>query len=86
VAWKVLRLPARSLVPSFGPALAAGAGVALAAGAVRLWVPGSDLVLLVAGVLAGAAGGLLALRLVDRSFLPEVLELVRLRRRSPASP
>jgi O-antigen/teichoic acid export membrane protein len=86
VAWRVLRLPARSLVPSFGPALAAGVGVALAAGAVRLWLPGSNLVLLVAGVLAGAAGGLLALRLVDRSFVPEVLELIRLRRRSPAPP
>jgi PST family polysaccharide transporter len=86
VAWRVLRLPARSLGPSFGPALAVGMGVFLGAGAVRLWLPGSDVVLLVTGVIVGAAGGFLALRIVDRTFVPEVLELIRLRRSPTPDP
>jgi lipopolysaccharide exporter len=77
VAWRVLRLPARSVIPTFGPALAAGMGTAAGALAVRLWLPGDDLVRLAAATAAGAVTGAAALWLADRRFIPEIWALLR---------
>ena len=87
VAWRVLGLSGRSLLPTFGPALAAGLGTAAGALAVRLWLPGDDLVRLVAASAAGAATGASSLWISDRRFIPEVWSLVRpARTREPSGP
>jgi lipopolysaccharide exporter len=83
VASRVLGLPPGRLVAALAPALALGAGVALGAGAVRLWFPGPDAVRLVVAVLAGAVGGLAMLRILAREFLPDVQALLRAGRMRP---
>jgi lipopolysaccharide exporter len=65
------------------PAAALGVGVVLFAGAVRVWMPGSDLLRLVAAVAAGAAGGLALMWLADRDFVRRLRILLR-RGGSPA--
>jgi lipopolysaccharide exporter len=79
VACRILGLPPARLAVALIPALAVGAGVAFGAGGVRLWVPGSEAVRLVAAVLAGGLGGIAALRLGARDFLPDVRSLFRRR-------
>jgi PST family polysaccharide transporter len=77
VACRILGIPPARLAAALIPALAVGAGVALGAGAVRLWVPGSEAVRLVAAVLAGGLGAIAALRLRAQDFLPDVRSLLR---------
>ena len=67
------------------PALAVGVGVAVGAGAVRLWLPGSDVVRLAAAVAAGGVCAFVAVWLADRDFLRDSWRLVRRRpSRAPA--
>jgi lipopolysaccharide exporter len=79
-----LAITPRSLLAAARPGLAAAAGVAVGAGAVRLGWSGLTAGPLVAGLAAGAAGGLLFLRLFAAGALTEVrgaLGLGRLRRK-----
>jgi lipopolysaccharide exporter len=70
---RVLKLGVRDITSAVTPAVAAAAGVAAGAGAVRLLWPALSLPALVAGSLAGAGGGVLCLRIVA----PETLDLLR---------
>ncbi len=60
----VIGIKAGRVLAAIAPALAAGAGVGLGAGPVRMLLPELSLLPLLAGTLAGAAGGLLALRVL----------------------
>jgi lipopolysaccharide exporter len=84
VACAVLGLSPMRLASTLVPALAAGAGAVVGAGAVRLWLPGSDATRLAAGILAGGLGAALALRAADRSFFGDVRSLLR-QRAAPSS-
>ncbi|HEY3210594.1 MAG TPA: lipopolysaccharide biosynthesis protein [Actinomycetota bacterium] len=77
VASRVLGLPPGRLAAAMIPALALGVGVAIGAGAVRLWLPGPEAMRLVAAVLAGGLGGLAMLRVVAKGFLLDVRALLR---------
>lgn len=77
VAARVLDLPTPALWRSFVPAVAAGIGVVLGTGAVRLWLPGPEPVRLLLGVVAGGAGALVALRAAAPGFLNELRALIR---------
>ncbi len=59
--------------------MAAAVGIALGAGAVALWLPGSDAVRLVAALLAGGAAGMGVLSVADGDFVREVWGLLRQR-------
>lgn len=76
VASRLLDLPLARLWTAVTPALAAGLGTTVGTGLVRLWFPGPDAVGLLAGLLAGAGGSLIALYLTNRGFLVEVSALV----------
>lgn len=86
---RAIGIPARELAAATGPALACGLGVVAGAGAVRLgW---SDLSVgpVLAGTVAGAAGGIAALRLLAPSqfhAVRDALAGVRRARRVPVSP
>jgi O-antigen/teichoic acid export membrane protein len=77
VASRVLRLPPGRLAAAIIPALALGVGVAIGAGAVRLWLPGPEAIRLVAAVVAGGVGGFATLRIVAKGFLTDVRALFR---------
>jgi lipopolysaccharide exporter len=77
VASRILGLPVASLGAALAPAAAAGLGVAIGAGAVRLWLPGAEWVRLAAGVLAGAIAGMASVHAVDRRFLKEMRSMLR---------
>jgi lipopolysaccharide exporter len=85
VATRLVGVSAASFARALVPAAAVGAGVLLGAGAVRLWLPGGDAIRLAAAVAAGSAGGIGLVLLADRTFVREVLGLVR-RARRPAPP
>jgi lipopolysaccharide exporter len=80
VASRALGLSPRSVGAALVPALAAGAGVAVGALAVRLWMPGAESVRLVLAIVAGGIAGVAALHAADRGFLKEVRRLLALRR------
>ncbi len=77
VACRILRIPPSRLAAALIPALALGAGVAIGALAVRLWLPGPESVRLVAAAVAGGLSGIVALRLAAQDFLPDVRFLLR---------
>jgi lipopolysaccharide exporter len=84
VASVILHVPASKLLKAVAPAVWLGAGTAVGALAVRLWLPGSELTRLIAAVSAGGATGALALWASDRRFVPELRSLVA-RRAGPGS-
>ncbi|HEX2087325.1 MAG TPA: oligosaccharide flippase family protein [Solirubrobacteraceae bacterium] len=73
----------RAVVGALGPGLGAALGVAAGAGAVRLAMPEAELVPLLAGTLAGGAGGIAGLRLLAPVAFGELRRLVT-RREAPA--
>jgi lipopolysaccharide exporter len=77
VAARVMGLPSTALVRALGPAVVAGAGAAIGAGAIRLWLPGPEPVRLVAGLAGGTLACVAALRLTHPLFLKEVRGLLR---------
>ena len=77
VATRLVGVPAARFAAALAPAVAAGAGVALGAGAVRWWMPGDDAIRLAVAVLAGGMAGVAAVWFTDRSFVREGLTLVR---------
>jgi lipopolysaccharide exporter len=77
VAARVLGLPSIALVRALGPAVVAGAGAAIGAGAVRLWLPGPEPLRLLAGLAGGALACVAALRVTHPFFLKEVRGLMR---------
>ena len=76
IAISLLGIPWRRWASAFVPALAVGAGVALGAGAVRLWLPGSDWLRLGVATGAAAIAGLGAVALIDRRFIGEARSLL----------
>jgi lipopolysaccharide exporter len=84
VASRAVGLSPRALGAALVPALAAGAGVAVGALAVRLWMPGAESVRLVLAIAAGGIAGVAALHAADRGFLKEVRRLLALRRGAEA--
>jgi len=76
-ALRLLDLPARRAIAAVGPALAAGSGVALGAGAVRIAWNALALAPLVAALAAGVAGGLIALRMAAPAMLTELQDQLR---------
>jgi PST family polysaccharide transporter len=84
VASAVLGLSWRGLAASVAPALAAGAGAAAGALAVRLWLSGPEALRLVCAILAGGIGAAAALRLADPRVISDVRSM--LRRRTTAGP
>jgi lipopolysaccharide exporter len=84
VAARVLGLPSTAVVRALGPAVVAGAGTLLGAGAVRLWLPGTEPIRMVAGLVAGAVLCMATLRLIHPGFLEEVRALLSRHERAPA--
>jgi PST family polysaccharide transporter len=80
MAGRLLRVPASATLRAAWPGLGTGLGVLAGAGAVRLTMAGDGVDVLVAGMAAGAAGGLLALRVLAPGALGEVLGVLRGRR------
>lgn len=76
VAARVLGIPLRDLATALLPALTLGLGVAIGAGVVRLWMPGSEEVRLAAAVLAGAMSGFVAVWILHRSFVAQVRSML----------
>jgi PST family polysaccharide transporter len=72
VTARTLQVSLGALAKSLLPALAAGLGTAIGAGAVRLWLPGASLLHLIVAVGAGAAMGLAAVWACDRPFVKDV--------------
>lgn len=92
-ASRVAQIRPTQVLVAMGPGAAAAAGVALGAGAVRLAWPEIAVAPLIAGVVAGALGGVLSLRLLAPSSFGEareqLVELVRpliTRRRDDPTP
>lgn len=92
-ASRVAQIRPTQVLVAMGPGAAAAAGVALGAGAVRLAWPEIAVAPLIAGVVAGALGGVLSLRLLAPSSFGEareqLVELVRpliARRRDDPTP
>jgi lipopolysaccharide exporter len=79
MALRLLELPASRLFRALVPGTAVAAGTLVGAGAVRVLVPGPDLLRLTAALVAAGALGLGCLWLVDRRFIREVWQLVRRR-------
>jgi lipopolysaccharide exporter len=77
IACRVLRLPLAAFGAALVPAGAVALGVAAAAGAVRLWMPGPEWARLVVAVVTGGAGGIAALHVADRRFLSDARSLLR---------
>jgi O-antigen/teichoic acid export membrane protein len=80
VASRVLGLPPKALGGALFPALAAGAGTAVGALAVRLWMPGGEPVRLAVAMVAGGLVGLAALQAVDPGFLKDLRGVLGSRR------
>lgn len=76
VAFRVLGIGLRRLLPTVWPAVACAAGVAAGAGTVRLLGPGPEVLRVLLALGAGAACGLGALHLADRGFVRQVRALV----------
>lgn len=88
VGWFVMRAANIDLVSVLGavrPGVAAGLGVALGSGLVRLLLPSLSIGPLLIGAVAGLAGGCLALRLLSPGTLAELVALVPRRRRPAAT-
>jgi lipopolysaccharide exporter len=89
VVCRTLGTKLRTFVAATGPALAAGLGVFVGTGAVRLLWSELSIGPLVAATAAGAVGGLVALRLLDPAAFREVREigvgLFERRAKAPAS-
>jgi len=83
---RALRIDVRTLLSAAQPALAVAAGVIVGAGACRLAIDGSDLVLLIGISAAGAAGGLLAARLFAFGAVQELWGLLRGTQQVPPPP
>lgn len=77
-ALRVLGVPAKAVGAALYPALAAGVGAAIGAGAVRLWMPGAEPARLALAVVAGGVAGLAALRASDPRFLKDLRGLLRI--------
>lgn len=79
VASRIIGLSLLTLGAAFRPAIAAGIGTAIGAGAIRLWLPlpMEDPVKLASAVIAGAAVGLISLLALDRELVKEAWSLVR---------
>jgi O-antigen/teichoic acid export membrane protein len=80
VASRALGLPAKALGAALLPAVAAGAGAAIGAWAVRLWMPGTESVRLAVAIVAGAVAGLAALYAADPRFLKDLRGVLASRR------
>jgi O-antigen/teichoic acid export membrane protein len=76
VAARVVGVSLRALGLALRPVVAVGIGTALGAGAVRLFVPGSDALRLALAIVAGGAGALGAVWLLERGFLHDTTKLV----------
>lgn len=77
VAIRLIGMPLGRFLAAMRPVLTVGVGMALGAGAVRLWMPGSDVVRLISALVGGGAGVLVALATAERGFLRELRELTR---------
>jgi len=76
IASRVIGVPVKALGAAIYPALAAGAGAAIGAGAVRLWMPGGEPARLALAIVAGGVAGLAALRAADPRFLRQLRDLL----------
>lgn len=76
IAVRLIDIPWRRWASALVPALAVGAGIVLGAGAVRLWLPGSDWLRLGAAAAAAMVGGMAAVAAVDRGFIAETRSLL----------
>lgn len=86
VASRLIGMSPWRLATAMRPVLTVGIGMAVGAGAVRLWLPGSNLVRLLAALAAGGVGVLAALGIAERGFLRELRGLMqRLPRRQDAA-
>lgn len=79
LAARVLGVSPLALLRAMGPALVLAVGVVVGAGAVRLLVEGPPWLTLLLGLPAGAAGGLVALRVAAPAFLREATGMVTAR-------
>jgi hypothetical protein len=80
VSIRLVGIRTQTFLRALLPTAAAGLGVLVGAGAVRLWLPGPVLLRLVVALAAGAIVGVGALHAADRGFLREVWGLVSRRR------
>jgi PST family polysaccharide transporter len=80
VASRVLGLSVSALGAALVPAIAAGAGAAIGAWSVRLWMPGPESLRLILAIAAGGVTGIVALHAADRRFLRDLRGVVRGRR------
>ncbi len=76
VATRLLGLNVRTFLSALVPAIAMGLGTAVGAGAVRLWLPGPEVVRLAMSILAGVAMGIALIWTVNRRFLREMTALI----------
>jgi PST family polysaccharide transporter len=76
VATRLVGVSVPEFVSALVPALAVAVGTALGAGAVRLWLPGSEGLRLAAAIAAGAGLGVAVLWRVDGRFLRELRGLL----------
>lgn len=84
-AARVLRIPVRVTLAAMWPGVAGAAGVALAAGAVRLWSGLPPIPEIVAAALLGCAGGLAALALLAPEAFRELRDGLASMRRARSS-
>jgi len=77
IASKVLRIPFGAILSSLTPALAVGIGVAAAMAPVRFVLVGAEPERLLLAIVAGVAGGAVALAAIDRGFVREITKLVQ---------
>lgn len=85
LAARVLGAPVRGVAGALVPGLVGGAGVAVAAGAVRLLVAGPPWMVLLIGLPAGTLGAIVALRLGQPAFTGHVRAVLLARtRKGPA--
>jgi lipopolysaccharide exporter len=86
VAARVIGLRLREVLRALRPALIIGVGTALGAGAVRVLVPGSDILRLALAMTAGAMGAALAAWLLERGFVREATGWLGRRSSAPRPP
>ena len=86
LAIRVLEVRPALFLRTVRPAAVAGIVAGASAIAIRVWLPGSDVVRLIVAAVAALSSGLVALHLADRTFVANAAALLRRRSVSSDSP